>query len=603
MSATLAWTGRTAAIDCPVCRFRGDGLEELTLSGASPTTLEVVRCPECASVVINGEMFDIDISDATVDGYVENGAGIEAIARNLYYVEPSTVHDFLDVGSNYGFGAHLARHLLDWEVVGIEPGTAGRRGALELGLPIRDEFLLENTTFERKFDLILASEVLEHIPEPAGFLRAIAAHLAPGGHVVLTTPAAEVIDAREDENEIVIAISPGYHVFLASATGLESLLREAGFGSVLIQRDHRTLRAIAMIEPNRPLAFGDYGPSSSSLEAYYDRLASDSPVGSALSSGMASRHFRALVNRGAFDSAAVSFRRAAEAIRMRHGVDPIDPAAALLALRSGTAVPWNLIPVAYSAGMLNLLALEDFDAAVVFFDLTIAAAELWQEQVLVLDGDSADLAVNAARHRALALVTSGPERVGEAVDLLRRWDTAQSAAVWTARLFADLVERGKEQEALALRSDVESFISRTIGAIPADSGAAEQTTAIRAALSLASVELHRGSSGSVRTWLSTARAGIEAYRATDAHALGREINHYARDVVAPIFSRELWGLYRAELTGGRYAEARSIAGTLGEVARLQGGAGARARARLAVARAPRVMRALLGLRSALRPGR
>jgi SAM-dependent methyltransferase len=602
VSTTLVWTGRRAAIDCPVCRFRGDGIEELTLSGASPTTLEVVRCPECSSVVITGEMFDIDISDATVDGYVENGAGIEAIARNLYYLDPATVHNFLDVGSNYGFGAHLARHLLGWEVVGIEPGTAGRRGARELDLPIRDEFLLENTTFEREFDLVLASEVLEHIPEPAGFLKAIAAHVAPGGHLVLTTPAAEIIDAREDENEIVIAVSPGYHVFLASAAGLERLLREAGFGSVLVVRDHRTLRAVAAIEPNRPLVLGDYGPSTSSIEAYYDRLATDAPAGSALSSGMASRHFRALVNRGAFDSAVVGFRRAAEAIRMRHGVDVADPAAALEALRSGTAVPWNLIPVAYSAGMLNLLALDDYDTAVAFFDLTIAAAELWREQALVLDGDSADLAVNAARHRALALTRSKPERVRDAVDLLRHWDTPQSAAVWTARLFTDLVQLGTEPEAAGLRPAVELFVSETIaGVLTAD--ATELTTAIRAALSLALVDLHAGSSGSARTWLAAALAGIDAYRTGDAHPLGQEVTHYAQEVVAPILSRELWGLYREELTKGDYAEARGIAGALGQVARLQDVAVARERARSAVARFPRLMRALLALRGAARPGR
>lgn len=38
------------------------------------------------------------------------------------------------------------------------------------------------------FDLILASEVIEHLVNPGGFLRCAARHLAPGGRVLITTP-------------------------------------------------------------------------------------------------------------------------------------------------------------------------------------------------------------------------------------------------------------------------------------------------------------------------------------------------------------------------------------------------------------------------------
>ena len=97
------------------------------------------------------------------------------------------------------------------------------------------------------------------------------------------------------------------------------------------------------------------------------------------------------------------------------------------------------------------------------------------------------------------------------------------------------------------------------------------------------------------------RSGL--YAVPLPHTLGQEVTHYAREVVAPIFSRELWGLYREELAKGDYAEARAIVGALGQVARLQDGAVARERTRLAVARFPRLMRALLAVRSAARPGR
>ena len=44
---------------------------------------------------------------------------------------------------------------------------------------------------ERSFDLIIASEIIEHVPDPAQFLRVLLPTLAPGGVLVVTTPHAE----------------------------------------------------------------------------------------------------------------------------------------------------------------------------------------------------------------------------------------------------------------------------------------------------------------------------------------------------------------------------------------------------------------------------
>lgn len=38
------------------------------------------------------------------------------------------------------------------------------------------------------FDLIIASEVIEHLVNPGGFLTCAARHLAPGGRILITTP-------------------------------------------------------------------------------------------------------------------------------------------------------------------------------------------------------------------------------------------------------------------------------------------------------------------------------------------------------------------------------------------------------------------------------
>jgi 2-polyprenyl-3-methyl-5-hydroxy-6-metoxy-1,4-benzoquinol methylase len=48
----------------------------------------------------------------------------------------------------------------------------------------------------RKFGLVTAIEVIEHVESPIGFLRNIGNMLAPGGIAVLTTPNVESLPAR-----------------------------------------------------------------------------------------------------------------------------------------------------------------------------------------------------------------------------------------------------------------------------------------------------------------------------------------------------------------------------------------------------------------------
>ena len=96
----------------------------------------------------------------------------------------------LDVGCGAGLLAEpLAR--LGATVTGLDASpdliAVARSHAAEQGLAI-DYRAGELTELEGQFDLITCMEVIEHVADPAAFVKALARRLAPDGLLILSTP-------------------------------------------------------------------------------------------------------------------------------------------------------------------------------------------------------------------------------------------------------------------------------------------------------------------------------------------------------------------------------------------------------------------------------
>ena len=104
---------------------------------------------------------------------------------------PLTGKSALDVGCGAGLLAEpLAR--LGAAVTGVDAApeniAAARDHAAGQGLAI-DYFAGELAALpSRTFDLVTSMEVVEHVTDPAAFLGELAARLAPGGLMILSTP-------------------------------------------------------------------------------------------------------------------------------------------------------------------------------------------------------------------------------------------------------------------------------------------------------------------------------------------------------------------------------------------------------------------------------
>ena len=96
----------------------------------------------------------------------------------------------LDVGCGAGLLAEpLAR--LGAKVTAIDPAAelveAAREHAAGQGLDI-DYRAIGVEALKNKFDLVTSMEVIEHVADPQEFVSALAARLAPGGLLILSTP-------------------------------------------------------------------------------------------------------------------------------------------------------------------------------------------------------------------------------------------------------------------------------------------------------------------------------------------------------------------------------------------------------------------------------
>jgi SAM-dependent methyltransferase len=92
----------------------------------------------------------------------------------------------LEVGCGYGYLLDEARAYFDGRV-GTEFSVGGAEIARSTGAEV---FVggVEQISTERKFDTVLAVQVIEHVYQPLTFVEQLISHTQPGGHIVVATP-------------------------------------------------------------------------------------------------------------------------------------------------------------------------------------------------------------------------------------------------------------------------------------------------------------------------------------------------------------------------------------------------------------------------------
>lgn len=134
----------------------------------------------------------------------------------------------LDVGCNYGFTVKAALNLgLDAHGIDID-STAVTASKKMFGEPLFTSIAVQNyAAAGNKADMIYTSEVIEHVPDPDGFVRALADILNPGGVLYLTTPDGGHWSLPRDFTQWP-ACTPPEHITYFTRKGLRHLLEKHG---------------------------------------------------------------------------------------------------------------------------------------------------------------------------------------------------------------------------------------------------------------------------------------------------------------------------------------------------------------------------------------
>jgi SAM-dependent methyltransferase len=231
-----------AAVPCALCgglRFK----PRLNCEGFS-----YVRCTRCGLVQMNPQPAKKAVADRYRQNYGQDylsyeraneasflrlqelalrDAGFDEIEGTLKTTaDPHSQPRALDIGCATGALLATLRER-GWACTGVEISPGAEYARRERGLDVRSLPLEENHFPAAGFDLVLASHLIEHLNDPAGFAAEVHRILAPGGRFLVTTPNISGFQSRLFRSRWRSAIFD--HLYLFSVKTLSRLLTEKGF--------------------------------------------------------------------------------------------------------------------------------------------------------------------------------------------------------------------------------------------------------------------------------------------------------------------------------------------------------------------------------------
>ena len=454
---TLAWPNDAQPARCPLCAL--DTPHDVAVEASTPAgTVRYLRCARCGTVFAPASPVPSYESqgplDETVQYYVEQLAAINTIVDPLFTLDPRAIRHYAEVGCSFGFALDFGSRAFGWAVRGVDPSALAAAGSATLGLPIEARLLTEDAPLSPPADLLIGSEVVEHVPDPHAFMRALAASLSPAGVLVLSTPNAAAVRPGTAHTVLMALLCPGYHLMLLTAAGLLRLVEAHGF---LHHHVRETPVGLTVFASRQSFAWAADGHTDRATYVRYlhARLAA-APPGSPMECGMLYRLLRehAIFAQWTEAEALVPRVQAAYAAR---GVDLSDPAACRPDAPPGTSFieyvrrhPTNVGGVFFALGLAAMLHRRDSPAALALFDAAaawLAAIRQVLETFSTTDAESDEFERLAVQYAMALAIRQDPVAALARLPALPMDAVDANGAPFDALLFIELVNAGRHQEA------------------------------------------------------------------------------------------------------------------------------------------------------------
>jgi SAM-dependent methyltransferase len=211
---------------------------------------QLVICPECTQAFVSPRLTEEGRLELYGDpDYHEEGVYGSGSARRLQRtwirgrldliedaLEGGEVPSVFEIGCGYGPFLGEARER-GFSVGGLEYSSfaAGKAGE-ELGVEIHVGEVEHLDTGDDRYDAVAFWDVLEHVPDPAAFMRKVVGITAPGGVVALSCPYFDSLPAR-----LLRArwwtFKPHKHIWHFTTDTLLRLLRESGLDPLAVVKN------------------------------------------------------------------------------------------------------------------------------------------------------------------------------------------------------------------------------------------------------------------------------------------------------------------------------------------------------------------------------
>ena len=244
MTLSQAAAPLTADLEYPNCPLCGSGQRLIRFQLRDP--YQVAQCAECGvhylfprqtqsamhAVYRELSYFEGGALGYADTSYVEQETALRATFRRLLQnlaQRGLTGGDLLEIGCGYGFLLDEAQPFFKRRV-GTEFSSEGAERARKTGAEV---FVggVEQLSSDTKFDCVIGTQVIEHVYDPLSFVRQLADHTSPGGHIVLATP-----DIGGALRKLTGRYWPSFkvpeHVLYFDFRTLELVMRRAGLENI-----------------------------------------------------------------------------------------------------------------------------------------------------------------------------------------------------------------------------------------------------------------------------------------------------------------------------------------------------------------------------------